>query len=296
MGISTVPFRNLLLGCRASKGPRVGDDPVRGGLGNPEQRGELPQGEVRPPVRGHQQDFVCGGRAPIRCAEVAPGACRGHSLRQLSRAQPGDGAIQEGSDAGRCTGRSAWPSMFGSESGLRLFRSTPSQGREPQIGVRLERLLGRPVVQDGTRSAGGARRLRPWSRATRVGGCGVGGARGARIQHVRGRRELSADGELLGVGRHCGSFGSQTSMLATTTTVRRAVTKYRTRTVSTSSVYFRLHRASRASGSSHIAKGPVAVSCEATRSFGVRYLSLPGHPRFHPVKIRFLCVSWMGEK
>ncbi|SEB62401.1 hypothetical protein SAMN05216483_0035 [Streptomyces sp. 2131.1] len=44
--------------------PQAVDDPADGGSGDPEERGELPHGEVGAVVDGHQQDPVCQRQAP----------------------------------------------------------------------------------------------------------------------------------------------------------------------------------------------------------------------------------------
>lgn len=87
-GVPPEPLARL----QGEQRPEMGDDPVRGGLGNPEQRSELPQGEVRPLVRSHQQDSVFQRQAPgatsaHRVSALPPQ--RGHELPELSRAQPG---------------------------------------------------------------------------------------------------------------------------------------------------------------------------------------------------------------
>jgi hypothetical protein len=75
------------------RGPKVVDDAVGGRLGHPEQRCQLSQGQVRPPVRGDQQHAVLQRKAPgpalaHRISTLTPE--RGDQLAELARAQPGE--------------------------------------------------------------------------------------------------------------------------------------------------------------------------------------------------------------
>ncbi|PNG17797.1 hypothetical protein C1J00_34580 [Streptomyces cahuitamycinicus] len=73
--------------------PEVVDDAVGRGLRRPEQRRQLPQGQVGPPVRGDQQHTVLQRQAPRpalahRICTLPPE--RGDQLVELARAQPAE--------------------------------------------------------------------------------------------------------------------------------------------------------------------------------------------------------------
>ncbi|CCB77671.1 protein of unknown function [Streptantibioticus cattleyicolor NRRL 8057 = DSM 46488] len=75
------------------RGPEVVDDAVGRRLGHPEQRGQLTQGQVRPPVRGDQEHAVLQRQAPWptlahRVHTLTPE--RGDQLAELARAQPSE--------------------------------------------------------------------------------------------------------------------------------------------------------------------------------------------------------------
>ncbi|GAA2628777.1 hypothetical protein GCM10009863_50010 [Streptomyces axinellae] len=82
--------------------PEVVDDAIGRRLRHPEERRQLPQGQVRAPVRGDQQDAVLQRQTPRpalahRIRTLAPE--RGDQLAELTRAQPAERVIQEGCDA-----------------------------------------------------------------------------------------------------------------------------------------------------------------------------------------------------